>query len=268
MNVLDKNKLSSELSDCSIVREIRHFDSLSSTNTYARELIQNGGNDGTLIIAEQQPRGRGRMNRKWFSPPGLGIWMSLIIEPPAVTHPFALVNFCSSLAVLDALEWRLQKSGELKWPNDVLFSRRKICGIMSEGFRNKNGTLFIVLGIGINVNHHLEDFPDELQVTATSLFIERGFNFNREVLVGDTLMRLQNYFTSSDAIGFEGILTQWVKRCTTLGKKVRVRHSNTDIYGVAENVLSSGLLSVRTGDMRTVTVSAGDVFYIEEEPVL
>ena len=150
--------------------QLRHFDTLQSTNVTAVAFAKAGAPEGTVIVAEQQDGGRGRMKRVWSSPKG-GLWFTIILRPQIDPQYVAQVTLAAGVAVAKVLR-KLYESDDIriKWPNDLLLNDKKVCGILSEMQLDENGSIdYAVVGIGINVNLKLEDFPLELRDTATSL---------------------------------------------------------------------------------------------------
>ncbi len=223
---------------------IRREAQVDSTNRVARQWAREGAPHGAVVIAGTQTAGRGRSGRQWESAPGLGLWLSVIVRPKVDVSQWPLLAFAAALATADAIKTAYAETMEIKWPNDLLLSGRKLVGILIE----KEGDAAIV-GIGVNVAHHAEDFPPELRETATSLEASVGIG----ILEADILAALE---VRVDAWDF---LDEYRARCVTLGRAVRVIEVAGEFQGVAEAVDDAGALLVRDEQGTLRRVLAGDV---------
>ncbi len=170
---VDPARISSFLATSRLGHNIHYYEECTSTQTIAHELVRNGAVDGTIVVAESQSEGKGRMARPWESTKGKGIWMTIIIRPNILPHQAPQFTLIAAVAVVNAIK-SLYKSinPEIKWPNDILLNGKKCTGILTEMIAEMDGVQALLMGIGINVNQQLEDFPDELKNIATSLSIE------------------------------------------------------------------------------------------------
>jgi BirA family biotin operon repressor/biotin-[acetyl-CoA-carboxylase] ligase len=229
---------------------------VDSTNTWAIKEALKGAEEGEVFLAEAQTQGKGRMGRKWFSPKGKNIYLSLILKPQMPPQRVPLLNLGASLALAYVLE-KLELEPELKWPNDVLLRGKKVCGILSEAYAEADKVNFVVLGIGLNVNTKKEDFPEELRDSATSLLIETGKEFSRNHLVKEILQELEGvYFLLKENPG--EVLSKWCSYAKVEGKMVEVESFGELIEGVAEGIDEEGALLVKT-ERGIKRVVAGDV---------
>jgi BirA family biotin operon repressor/biotin-[acetyl-CoA-carboxylase] ligase len=229
---------------------------VDSTNTWAIKEALKGAEEGEVFLAEAQTQGKGRMGRKWFSPKGKNIYLSLILKPQMPPQRVPLLNLGASLALAYVLE-KLGLEPELKWPNDVLLRGKKVCGILSEAYAEADKVNFVVLGIGLNVNTKKEDFPEELRDSATSLLIETGKEFSRNHLVKEILQELEGvYFLLKENPG--EVLSKWCSYAKVEGKMVEVESFGELIEGVAEGIDEEGALLVKT-ERGIKRVVAGDV---------
>jgi BirA family biotin operon repressor/biotin-[acetyl-CoA-carboxylase] ligase len=229
---------------------------VDSTNTWAIKEALKGAEEGEVFLAEAQTQGKGRMGRKWFSPKGKNIYLSLILKPQMPPQRVPLLSLGASLALAYVLE-KLGLEPELKWPNDVLLRGKKVCGILSEAYAEADKVNFVVLGIGLNVNAKKEDFPEELRDSATSLLIETGKEFSRNHLVKEILQELEGvYFLLKENPG--EVLSKWCSYAKVEGKMVEVESFGELIEGVAEGIDEEGALLVKT-ERGIKRVVAGDV---------
>ena len=179
-DILSSENIAYNLPTEFIGKKVIHLDTVGSTNDYAKE-IGNKVSGGTLIISEQQTKGKGRLGRVWKSKSGDGIWMSLIIKPKIEPYKAPFLTLVAGASVVKALS-NLGVEASIKWPNDVVVSRKKICGILTEMGLENGKIREVVIGDGINVN--LENIPEELQDKATSLYLETGRKYDRNRIIG------------------------------------------------------------------------------------
>ena len=232
-------------------RTLDYHASLPSTMTLARDLARGGASEGTLVLAEVQTGGMGRLARAWHTPED-NIALSLVLRPPP--EKLAYVVMLAALAVTDAIQTVSGLTCGIKWPNDVLLNGKKVCGIL---IHNELGaTPFTVVGIGVNVNLDVNAFPDILE-TATSLAAATGGPLDRAVLLKLLLEEFERRYVSLDAP--EAIFNEWRQRLLTLWTAVTVSGIGTEFSGVAEDVAADGGLMVRTASGRLEHVLAGDV---------
>ena len=176
---------------------LQAFESLDSTNNYLKKLAAEGAAEGTVVIADEQTAGRGRMGRSFASVAGCGIYMSMLLRPADCTPDCAqsLTAVCA-VAVCRAIEKVCGRAPGIKWINDLYLRGKKICGILCES-SVKNGKVdYAVLGIGLNVTTRIEDFPEELRETAGSLLTQTGFTFERGKLIAAIIAELSSLYTA------------------------------------------------------------------------
>jgi len=219
----------------------------------ARREAQRGAAEGTVIIADEQTVGRGRVRRTWLSPRG-NIALSIILYPSIVYLPSLIM--LASLAVAHSIESVTGLKAQLKWPNDVLISGRKVCGILIESNVRGGRVDYAIIGIGINVNLGLADFP-EFSPVATSLSDELGREVPLIELIRCLLVEIERLYLALPS--GESIYQQWRDRLITLGRKVEVRWGKTMYTGVAESVARDGSLLLRRPDGSLTKIVARDV---------
>lgn len=240
-------------------RTIYHYPTIGSTNQEAKRLAADGAPEGTLIIAEQQTCGRGRMSRPWFSPGTGGIWFSLILRPGCPPAEAAKFTFMGAVAVAYAVRAVTGLAVEIKWPNDIHFQGRKLAGILTELNAEMDAINFIVMGIGINVNIDINAFPADLQETATSLQREISQTVSRHSLLRNILQQFEVLYEGVKADGFSSIFAAWRNMNCTLGYEVSVSSFNRQFTGVAVDIDDEGALIVERQDGKRDRVVAGDV---------
>jgi BirA family biotin operon repressor/biotin-[acetyl-CoA-carboxylase] ligase len=228
-----------------------------STNDVARGLARDGAAEGTLVLAEHQTAGRGRLNRRWHAPPGSSLLMSLIFRPTLAPDQIQQLTMACGLAVVDAIAATTGLQAGLKWPNDILVAGNKVGGILSEVELRGDRVDFAVVGIGLNVNLEPGQLPAGLAVPASSLSSELGRPVDRLRLLRDLLRAVEGRYLAL----CQGALPhkEWSQRLTTLGQTVVVRQGEDSLEGVAEGVAANGALLLRLPDGEQRSILAGDV---------
>ncbi len=234
-------------------RKVVYFPTLISTMDAGRQEARQGAPEGTAVFAGEQTVGKGRLKRTWVSPPG-NIAVSVIFYPAISSLPYMIM--IASLAVAHAIEVTTGLKPQIKWPNDVQLKGKKICGILIENEIKGNRVDYVNIGIGLNVNIKVADFP-EIASFATSLSDELGRNIPLIEVARRLLIEIEKlYFLLPDGTS---LYEEWKDKLVTLGKEVHVRWGE-DIYrGVAESVAPDGSLLLRQPDGSLVKIVAGDV---------
>ncbi len=234
-------------------RNIVYRESLPSTMDLARDEGRRGVPEGTLIIAEKQTAGRGRLRRSWLSSEG-GIAVSLVLRPAAQQLPQMIM--VASLAVVCAIEKVTGLKADIKWPNDVLISGKKVCGILIENQFRGSSVEFTVIGMGINVNMDPSGYPEIAQI-ATSLSAQLGREVPRIQVLKALLAEVERFYLVVRDGGSVHLL--WRKRLVTLGQEVQLGDAGATEAGIAEDVQADGTLLLRRRDGSLLRVVAGDV---------
>ena len=218
---------------------------VGSTNEWAKELARLGACEGTVVLAETQTAGHGRLGREWLSPVG-GLWFSVILRPQLTPAESARLVFAAGLAVAEALREQYGLRVETKWPNDVLVDGRKTCGVLTEMNSVGEKVNFVVVGVGVNVNFDVgKVFPKELQETATSLKKECGEQVSLDELLRVLLVKLEKTYESFTTGGFLPVLVEWRKYARFLGSQVEVSNDDGRLRGVALDVDEEGALLLK-----------------------
>ena len=236
-----------------IGQRVIYYPSLTSTMEVAKREAKRGVAEGTVVIADVQTAGKGRIKRIWLSPSG-NIALSIILYP-SVAYLSSLVML-ASLAVIYSIETVTGLKLQLKWPNDVLINGKKVCGILIESDVSGNKVDYAIIGIGINVNLRPADFP-ELSLIITSLFNELGREVSRLAIIRHLLVEVERLYLA--LLSGESIYEQWRDRLVTLGRRVQVRWGKTVYEGIAESIAKDGSLLLRCPDGSLTRVVAGDV---------
>lgn len=247
-----------------IGKDIKYFYTIDSTNDYAKKLASMGCHDGTVIVAESQTCGRGRLGRLWYSGAGKGIWMSVVLKPQIALLDIQIVTLAASVAVCFAIEEVTGIKTGIKWPNDIILSGKKVCGILTETNSEMELINFLVIGVGINVHQEIDDFPDELREKAISLkmhFVNSGNNISlkRSDIIKSFLFKLEQLYNIINAGEKQEIIDQWKKYSITLGKSVKVVRKKHEYTGTAEDITIDGKLVIRCSDGVVREVISGEV---------
>ncbi len=243
-------------------KEVYAFRETSSTSDVASALASGGTQEGTVIVADRQTEGRGRMGRSWESAPGVGILMSLVLRPRIPPMDVPRITITSAVAVSELLKEEVGLDAPIEWPNDIVVSGKKVCGILTEMVAEQDRVESVILGIGLNVNHTEKHFSPELRETATSLYIEGGAKRDRTALLQRLLERLEQLYDMLQEGRFEEIVARWSANSYTLGRRVRCAADGRPVEGIAESLASDGALVVRTDDGTVRQITCGDVLYI------
>lgn len=192
-DTLNSYELKTLLNTALIGKNIIHFDTTDSTNIQAKKIANETNTNGTILVAEEQTLGRGRLGRQWISPKHKGIWMSVILTPEILPSEAHKISIIAAAAVQISLT-NLGISSLIKWPNDILINNKKVCGILTEMSAELNKINYVVVGIGINVNSDQDDFPEELKNIATSIKIELKKTINRKELFADIIDNFEKLY--------------------------------------------------------------------------
>ena len=239
-------------------KDIQYYKEVISTNNQAKLAAQQDAAEGTIIVSEAQTSGRGRLARGWYSPAEKGIWFSVILRPHFLPQEAPKCTLMAAVAIAKAIEKITELQVGIKWPNDILYNKQKLVGILTEMNAEMDCINYIIIGMGINVNIQKNEFPLELQQIATSLAILKGEKISRVKLLNEILFQIETLYNIAQAEGFVKILEEWKKYSVTLGKTVDVIGINDTFVGVAMDIDADGALLVKT-ETGIKRVLAGDV---------
>lgn len=238
-----------------IGRDIRVFQETTSTNDVIEKLAHDGVKEGVVVFAESQTRGRGRLGRKWLSPPGKGLWFSVLLRPDFRPQATTQLTVAAATALARAVQAHTGLAPEIKWPNDLLIAGRKTAGILTELSAELDHVKHVILGLGVDVNLTAREFPPDLRKVATSLRIETGQPVDRAELAAAILRELDRDYARVCRGQFEAVADEWESRCTTVGRDVVIQVGERRIAGRAESLDADGALLLRTqhGHLERVT---------------
>jgi BirA family biotin operon repressor/biotin-[acetyl-CoA-carboxylase] ligase len=252
-----KNGLSTDY----IGQKIFYFPELESTNISAKVKASPrvvGINEGTIIIAERQSAGKGRLGRRWFSPVG-GIWLSIILYPQLSPSYIPRITLMTAVAIVKAIERCAQIKAQIKWPNDILINEKKVCGILTEMSAELDMINWVVVGIGINVNVDHREFPEDIQEKIISLQEFLGKEISRVRLAQILLEEFEKYYERLKRREFFSILKEWKLYSHTLGKKIKINIGEKVVSGEAINVNEEGALILKKEDGELEKIISGTI---------
>lgn len=236
---------------------ILRYDSVSSTNDVARELAASGAGEGVCVIAREQSAGRGRQGRLWSSPVGEGLYLSLVLRPQIKPADSAIITLAAAVGVAETLKLDFEVSADIKWPNDVLASGRKICGILVESAIQNDQLQYAVMGIGVNIAQR--SFPGDIGISATSLLLETGRLIEPEDFAQPMLERLEHWYTTV-IVHPEKVVERWEELSSfARGRRVGVQLPEGAIEGITRGLTSRGALILEMDNGETREVVAGEV---------
>ncbi len=256
---ISSNEISLGLKTLNLGRVIHFEESVGSTQKIAHQLAHDGALEGTLVVAEEQTSGRGRLNREWFSPKYTGVWMSLILRPNLPPAKAPQLTLLTAVAISQAIEEVTSLRPDIKWPNDILLNKKKTVGILTEMQAEADKINSVIIGIGINVNQQLEHFPEELHTIATSLSIELKKPINRAELIQMVLLKFENLYQIYLEHGFYPIKLLWESYAISIGKKIIARTITGTLTGTAKGITEDGVLMLEGEDGKISYIHSADI---------
>jgi len=234
---------------------VYYHETLTSTMDEAFKLGMDGAPEGTIVCAESQTKGRGRLGRSWTSPKYKGIYLSIILRPRLAPGELAKLTLLSAVAVAEAVDKVTGVHARIKWPNDLLVKNKKLAGILTELRAEVDQMKFVVVGIGLNVNNTSAQLIDG----ATSLKQEAGKSFSRVDVVQEILRAFERHYSRVEKKGFDEVIAAWKERSHTLGQRIRITDPAGSVEGVAFDLDHDGGLLIRQDSGVIVKKMAGDV---------
>jgi BirA family transcriptional regulator, biotin operon repressor / biotin---[acetyl-CoA-carboxylase] ligase len=257
-DILAPSLIRPELGENEIGHRIVHFFRADSTNNAASKLAATGEPHGTLVVAEEQTAGRGRLGRNWYSEKSSGIYASIILRPSLSPASAPAITLMAGVAAHRALSSATGLSFDIRWPNDVMTGGKKVCGILTEMSAELDRLHYVVLGIGINVNHR--DMPSDLKATATSLRIEAGKNFSRAHILVALLKELERQYAVLLDGGAPSIASAWSAASSFAeGRRVRVAAPSGGYTATTAGLDPTGALRVRKENGEVISLVSGEV---------
>lgn len=257
MEELSVTELKNSLGTKFIGEDIYVFKSVSSTQDAAKKLVEQGAGEGTVVLAETQVKGKGRLGKFFFSPPGVGIWISIILYPGFSASSRISVGLTAALAAANAVRKVTGLRAFVKWPNDVLVRSKKVAGILVETVEKA-----IILGAGINVNLDEEQFPVDLRDRATSISRELGKEISRISLIKEFLSQFEHYYIILREEGFSSVIEDLRALSAVIGRQVVVSFNGKKFEGQAVDMDTDGALIIRLDSGVEKRIVAGNIAII------
>lgn len=256
-NLLTPLEIDSALHTETFGRHVVYLESTQSTNEEAKKIAREGAEEGTIVVAEEQITGHGRLARGFYSPFAKGIWFSLILRPKFFPMEASKCTLLAAVGVCRGIRRMGLADAGIKWPNDILVHGKKLVGILTLMSASMEKIDYIIMGIGINTGIKKNEFPEDFREGATS-FLNEGINVSRKDLLAAILGELEKEYSIAQNEGFDKVLDDWRALSVTLGQEVRVIFGDDSYTGKAVDIDRDGCLLVNTGS-EVKRVIAGDV---------
>ena len=255
-------EITDELKTKQIGKKVYYFDSIDSTQNFASTIAKNQNEFGSVVIAETQTLGKGRMGRQWVSPRG-GIWLSIILQPKLDVARITLIPFAVAVALSNAIQKTLKMKTELKWPNDVTLNGKKIAGIIIDAAIESTKIESIVVGVGINFKINPKEIEAKIKhkgnFYGVSSLVKKD-TIKPAKLVKSFLEELEIILCTLENNKTQPIISQWSKRSSTIGRRVTVNFSGEKVFGRVQKIERDGSLAIKQGS-KTIRITSGDIIY-------
>jgi BirA family biotin operon repressor/biotin-[acetyl-CoA-carboxylase] ligase len=242
-------------------RELHIFDKTDSSNLQAFRIASQGAAEGSIVIAESQTSGKGRFGRRWVSPSGKNLYLSVIIRPQIPTFTAPRLTLVAAVALSETLDLLGAPGHRIKWPNDILFNGKKISGILTEMKGDCDSIDFIIIGIGVNLNSRSDDYPDEINDSIISLKEITGSEIDRIKFLNSFLLHFEKNYSNFLHGRFSEILENWIEKSSIINQRIKVKNHDEIFSGFVTGVTPDGNLTVQTDDGIRL-VNSGDINYL------
>jgi BirA family biotin operon repressor/biotin-[acetyl-CoA-carboxylase] ligase len=240
-------------------QDIFYFKEIDSTNTQAKQLATENSPEGTLIIAESQNKGRGRRSRSWFSTPHKNIHLSIILRPKIAPSDAPALTLMTAVALAETIKELAEIDVKIKWPNDLLVNKLKLAGILTEISADMDSIDYIVIGLGLNVNTKIEDFPEELNGIATSIFSETDKKLARANIIQLFLCWFEKYYNLFISEGTQKILKRWKELSNIIGREIEIEMIDKTVQGKVIDLDEQGVLVIEDKSGGRQNIFSGDL---------
>ena len=260
---LDPARLRQLLRTRRLAGKLHYFSQIGSTNSRARELAERGAAEGEIVVAEAQTQGRGRLSRRWESPPFANLYLSVILRPHLPPRHAPQITLTAAVSLAETVGAFVPSTPAIKWPNDILIGGKKLAGILTEAACDTARIEYVILGIGLNVNYRRDAMPQELRERATSIADAIGENVSRESVFARLIHDMDRCYGELEETGFETLRPRWKAYFGLRGRTVRVEHQGQTFLGRAIDIDPEGGLIVEDERGQSHTIVAGDVIPVE-----
>jgi len=260
---LDIARVRAHLSAIRLGTTFHYFQEIGSTNTHARDLAEHGAHEGEVVIAETQIHGRGRLGRRWESPPFANLYLSFILRPSLSPRHAPQITLAAAVALVETVGSFLFRHPSIKWPNDILVDGKKLAGILTEAACDAERVDYVVLGVGLNINYSVAAMPEELRQRVTSMADLTGANVSRESVLVRLIQDLDRCYGELEESGFEALRPRWEAHFALRGQRVQVERGDQTVIGVAQGIDREGALIVEDEQGQQRSIVAGDVIPLD-----
>ncbi|WP_459929885.1 biotin--[acetyl-CoA-carboxylase] ligase [Desulfosporosinus burensis] len=229
-------------------KNIYIYRKVSSTNNVAQFMALSGAPEGTIVMSMSQTSGMGRLKRQWACPPGKGILMSLVLRPEIKVQFVPQLTLLCAVVVAETIKKVTGCEAGIKWPNDIVISGKKVCGILAHSNFSKRGSEYVIMGVGININQTINQLPPDCRETSTSLRLELGQNVSRVRALKQFIITWDEHFQGFLKGGHPYLRTKWIENNVTLGRNVTINKEINPINGLAVDISERGGLIVSLSD--------------------
>jgi len=244
-------------------KNIIHEERASSTQTIAHRAAQETAEHGTVVIADEQIKGKGRMSRTWHSAKGKGMWISIILRPKIPPYRAPQLTLLTAVVLANVINKKVHPNVSIKWPNDILMNGKKAAGILTEMQAEQDQIQYIVVGIGLNINQTIQDFPEDVLKKATSLKIETGKDVSINKLVKEFLTQFETAYEEYLKEGFSSVKARWESFGFRIGEMISIQTPKTrkraTFFGIGED----GELLIQSEDGQIEKLYSGEIDWFE-----
>ncbi len=262
-NALRPEDIRNRLVAARLGRKIHYVPEIDSTNRLAYDLASRGADEGEVVLADTQKQGKGRLGRNWFSPPGLNLYLSVVLRPALAPSDAPQLTLVAAVALAETVQRFLGARPAIKWPNDILAGGKKLAGILTESSVDAERLHFVIIGIGVNLNMTADGVPPSIRDGATSLLQLTERLTDRSAFAGELIRSLDGCYGELEQRGFPHIAGRWESFFELKGRKVKVEMGDRVVSGIARGIDRDGALLVERADGAVERIVAGDVLPVE-----
>lgn len=240
-------------------KNIIHKESLDSTQTLAHQLALDGAKHGTIVVADEQTKARGRVSRKWFSPKGKSISMSLILRPNILPYLAPQLTLLTATVLANTLDQHCHVTPQIKWPNDILLNGKKVAGILTEMQAEQDTVLHVIIGIGMNINHDVNEIPEEIQHRATSLKIETGKEWAIVPIIQQILQMFEEKYDQYLISGFKDVKETWENYGFKINERLKITTGKETWEAIFRGIGEDGALLAEKSDGKIEKIYSAEI---------
>jgi BirA family transcriptional regulator, biotin operon repressor / biotin---[acetyl-CoA-carboxylase] ligase len=240
-------------------KSIIHKETTSSTQSIAHQLAMDNAPHGTVVIADEQTAGKGRLKREWYSAKNKGIWMSIVLRPKILPYLAPQLTLLTATVLADVLKKELTLDPKIKWPNDIILQDKKVSGILTEMQAEQDQIQYIIIGIGMNVNQENNEIPDSIQSRATSLLMESGKVVDITRLIQSIFVRFEKSYAEYLNHGFSIIKERWESNGYRIGERIRLKTFQNEQEVILSGIAEDGALLAKYEDGSIHKIYSGEI---------